>query len=361
MKNRVLHCIATLGGGGAERQLCYLVKGLVGRGWDVHVAILKGGVNYERLRESGATIHILSSRSNYDFKIFYQLIKIIKSENPSLIQCWQHPFDFFGCISALCTGKRFMSVERTSPGRYANSLKGLLRLFVVQFSSAVVSNSVDGKIFWQKRLIKNIPNIVIPNIIPFDELPGNRTTNSNYIIAVGRLSEEKNFERLIEAMQIVNESLKQFQLFIYGTGPGHLKLKEAISSRGLDNVVLLKGYKENVWECILNAQLFVSVSLFEGMPNAVLEAAALGTPMLLSKISAHQMSFNDEAATFVDPNDGEGMALRIKHILENPGPAQEKANIAKIAVQPFSQKIVTESYINIYNQVIQNDRIIQDS
>ena len=63
---RILHLIPTLGGGGAERQIAYLAQGLQARGCDVHVAIDSGGPNLERLVRTGATVHWIRTRGNYD-------------------------------------------------------------------------------------------------------------------------------------------------------------------------------------------------------------------------------------------------------------------------------------------------------
>ena len=63
---RVLHCIPSLLGGGAERQLCYLAAGLARRGHEVHVAFQQDGPNFPLLQESGATLHRVPARRSFD-------------------------------------------------------------------------------------------------------------------------------------------------------------------------------------------------------------------------------------------------------------------------------------------------------
>src|SRR5688500_553473 len=83
---RVLHCIPGMGGGGAERQLAYLAEQLPRFGWDVHVALVGQGPNFERLRASGATLHVLESRSNYDPRLFLRLVRAVGRVQPDLVQ-----------------------------------------------------------------------------------------------------------------------------------------------------------------------------------------------------------------------------------------------------------------------------------
>src|SRR5687767_4452068 len=75
---RVLHLIPSLGGGGAERQIAYLARGLVASGVDVHVGYLREGSNFERLAASGATLHPIASRGNYDALLVARIVRLIR-------------------------------------------------------------------------------------------------------------------------------------------------------------------------------------------------------------------------------------------------------------------------------------------
>lgn len=351
---KILHCIGTLEGGGAERQLCYLAKALVKKGCEVHVVLLKGGINLPRLQDSGATIHYISSKSNYDFSIIPKLVKIIRTEQPLLVQCWQRPFDFFGSVAAMLCGYPFISVERTAPARYQNSIKGILRLFIAQFSRGFVSNSIDGQSYWNQKLIRNIPNIIIPNIIPFEELNQFESLISEraYIVTVGRLSKEKNIQTLIEAIAKVKKKNKSILLKVLGEGVERKQIQELIIEEGLQDNVHLLGFRKDVGQWVKNAKLFVSLSLFEGMPNAVLEAAALSTPMLLSDIPAHKFYFSEDSATYTNPNDSEEVATKIIEVIDNYDIALIKTEKAFAAVQKSSGSTIANQYIEFYKSCI---------
>lgn len=353
-KNCVLHCIATLEGGGAERQLCYLAKGLVEEGYEVHVAIIKRGTNYQRLQESGAVIHELNVKSNYSFDILKQLARIIRQHKPDVVQCWQRPMDIFSALAALWTRTPFISVERTSPARYAASVKGVLKFCIAQFCSGNVSNSVEGKKYWDKWLLRKVPNVMIPNIIPFDEIPFRKRSEEavESIVVIGRLSVEKNIHVLIDAMKIVVTSNPGIKLNVVGTGAEKDNLINKIKELELGSNIFLQGYCQNAWDWVNNAGLFVSLSLYEGMPNAVMEAAAMGAPMLLSDIPAHTFFFNEESATFSDPLSASEIAGRINSIFQNYPNAIAKTEVAIRSIKSNNRQSISKQYIDLYHQVI---------
>jgi glycosyltransferase involved in cell wall biosynthesis len=354
MKNKsILHCIATMQGGGAEKQVCLLVEALVKKDWIVHVALLKRGVNFARLQKTGAFIHEIKIKSFKNPLIIYRLIKLLHLIKPDIIQFWQRPFDVFGPLAAMRCGCSFISVERTSPYLNQNSLKGILRLLIVQFSNGLVSNSIDGKNYWDQRLIRNIPNLIIPNILSYDELNTyKKKPEREYIIAVGRISKEKNVYTLIQAMVNIKKIHKHILLYILGEGEDKELLQNFTIIKGLENNIKFLGYKTDVGHWVKNAKLFVSLSLFEGMPNAVLEAAALSTPMLLSDIPPHRFNFSEGSAFFTTPNDVEEVAANVINIFDHYDIAIKKAVNAFEAVQNNSGDFIAEQYINLYERCI---------
>jgi hypothetical protein len=97
---RILICIATMEGGGAERQVTYLARALVEAGEDVHVALIRGGVNLDRLTASGATVHFVGIYPR-SFRFVIPLMRLLRRLRPDIIYLWQRPFDVLGAIACL--------------------------------------------------------------------------------------------------------------------------------------------------------------------------------------------------------------------------------------------------------------------
>src|SRR5580658_1055228 len=97
----VLHCIATMEGGGAERQLTYVSQGLAQRGWDVHVAITAAGPNISRLQSSGAEVHYLPKPP---VSLLPPLTQLMRRLQPDIVMTWLPKMDVLGAIAGQFVG-----------------------------------------------------------------------------------------------------------------------------------------------------------------------------------------------------------------------------------------------------------------
>lgn len=346
---KILHCIASLGCGGAEKQLCYLVRSQIQSGLQVHVVILEEGVNYKLLKSTGAIIHKINTQSNYSFKIYRCLRLVIKQSSPDIIQCWQRPMDFFGSLAAILSNTPFITAERTNPVKYSFTFKGLLRLLLTQFSSAIIANSEIGKDFWKRKVTnKNKLVCYIPNILPIDSLDDFRPSREfdNYIVSVGRLSVEKNHISLIQAFENINDPT--INLIIVGEGPEYQKLTEIISEKKLTKRVKLIGYRSDVLEILKGARGFVSLSLHEGMPNTVLEAASCQLPLLLSDIPEHRSLFSLSEVLFCPAIDVQAITVLLNSLVNN-----NKKYIYP-SLNKFSEEKIVSEYTLVYNKILNN-------
>ena len=126
---------------------------------------------------------------------------------------------------------------------------------------------------------------ILPN--PVDEMalrsraavPVRRPGDGLRLVAAGRLTHQKGFDRLIALMR---EMAPSTELTIYGEGPDRASLEQQIARLGLSGRVSLPGFSSSLSAAIAGADLFVLPSRWEGVPNVVLEALALGTPVVAS-------------------------------------------------------------------------------
>ena len=338
-------------GGGAEKQLCHLVKAQVKNGMEVHVIILKRGVNYDFLNTTGARVHELLVKSNYSFSIYTLLKQLIKNEEPDIVQCWQRPMVFFGSLAAYLSKTPYLLVERANPFKHIFSIKGLIQIIATMFSAGLIANSDVGTNFW-KRFFKSKKYIIhIPNIIPVDEIKNSspKSNFDNYIISVGRLSKDKNYEILIKAY--AKSNIKTHSLLIIGEGPNKEVLKKLILKENLSSSVKLLGYRKDVLQFLKGADLFVSLSKHEGMPNVVLEAMVCGLPMILSDIPEHKNLFSSIDVAYCKYNDLNKISKLLMKLTQSP--------LKKINYQIenfYSEKTVAKNYTNFYTKILSNSK-----
>jgi glycosyltransferase involved in cell wall biosynthesis len=110
--------------------------------------------------------------------------------------------------------------------------------------------------------------------------PGPWEGSGPHLLAVGRLSQEKGFDLLLLALVPVRAQFPAMRLLIAGTGPEEAALKAECHGLGLDSAVHFAGHVGCVWPQFAGATLFVLPSRHEGLPNALLEAAAAGVPIV---------------------------------------------------------------------------------
>jgi glycosyltransferase involved in cell wall biosynthesis len=182
-------------------------------------------------------------------------------------------------------------VDRVLYGSVKGTIVEILMKWALKRLDRAISCSGNLQVQLQNKL--NISSISINNGVDFETFSGNRdiklkakqrlglNAKVKCFVFVGRFSNEKNPLFLLKAFRA--EEFKDCQLLMLGDGP---LLKTAKESASLN--VNIVGFQENVRDYLIAADVFVSSSVTEGMPNSVLEAMSTGLPLLLSNIPAHR-------------------------------------------------------------------------
>jgi glycosyltransferase involved in cell wall biosynthesis len=149
--------------------------------------------------------------------------------------------------------------------------------------------------------------------------------------AVGRLDRQKGFETLIEAMARLKET--SLRCAIIGDGPDRPRLEDLIRRRGLENSVRLLGEKDDVPSWLSAFDLYCLPSLWEGLPNSLLEAMALGLPVVASGVDGVPEAVTDgKNGLLVPPENPESLAAALESLLSDPVKRAALGAAAKAAV-----------------------------
>lgn len=358
MKLCVLHVIPSFAGGGAERQLVNLASGMAARGIEFHIAYLHEGPNLSGAHGSGAHLHRLESRGNHDPRVLWRLLALIRAIKPAVVQTWLLHSDVVGGMAAKVSGVPWLLSERSSSAMYTSGIKFALRLRLGLLADAIVANSEGGLAYWRTAGYRG-PGHVIRNIIqmpqPHDARSG--SGESPLLIAVGRLSEEKNYLVLLDALENVFSRLPTARATILGEGPQRLLLEQRIaSSATLVGRVTLPGHVINVNDWLRTADALVSLSRFEGTPNTVVEAMANACPLIVSNIPAHRELLSDDEARFVPLDSTDAIADAIFVQLSEPGTGLEQSIRARDRVSNWSEERITNQYVNLYRELAEGRR-----
>ena len=353
-----------MGGGGAERQLAYLVNTLIKRGLEVHVALVHDGPNMKRLIQSGAYIHKIRSRSNYSPNIAWQLRKVINKIRPDLIQVWLYQMEIIGGVTALSFNLPWIFSERSSALAYKPFVMRKIRKIVASKADAIISNSRSGELYWQRQLGNDVKRYVIPNAVPFEEIEAvgesapqipDQYSGSKLLLYVGRFDEGKNLKTLVIALQQVLVAFDVFAVFC-GEGVAREDIKQMAKKHGLADRISLPGYVPEVWALMKRASIFISLSLFEGQPNTVLEAIVCGCPLVVSDIPEHREFLDEKAALLINPRDPQAISEAIINVLSSPGDALRRAQNARLRVEHRSMSAIAQQYEQVYLKVLEKSK-----
>lgn len=180
-----------------------------------------------------------------------------------------------------------------------NSIPLISRLIIRRFyprldAVVTLSNSAKTEL---RGVNKNI--IIIPNSLPFNSLKTSKL-NDKRIIMVGRLSEEKGYERVIPLAKYLKKTFPEWEIIIFGAGVLEKKLKETLSIEHLSNVQL-KGTTKEIMTEYLKSSIFLSTSHHEAFPMVFLEAMNCGLPII---------SFENEGAIALIEDNKNGFIVK---------------------------------------------------
>lgn len=146
-------------------------------------------------------------------------------------------------------------------------------------ADGLIMQTEEAKRYFPQAIQKK--SVIIPNPINMEAVRKPFTgERKKEIVAVGRLVKEKNYPLLIRTYQKVSRQFPEYKLLIYGEGELRKELEELIENLELKDKVMLVGQKDDIFEQIYESSLFVMTSSHEGMPNALMEAMALGLPVI---------------------------------------------------------------------------------
>ncbi|KZW98825.1 hypothetical protein JL49_20755 [Pseudoalteromonas luteoviolacea] len=294
MKN-LLFVSASLRGGGAERVAVELVNAACDAGFNATFFVGCYEGPYIELVSPKANI-VVGGHRRFSRSLF-KLSREIRKGNYDYIFCSQQYVVTIAYVALCLSGKKgqtkLLAREASTPSKVSvlkSGIKGRVFRVLFRFVYSGVDRLIapsenvmtDMKVFYDlNRDIKVINNPInrdeIINKSQLNEQVGLNLTN-RYIVAVGRLIENKGVHTIIKALS--RSGVSDVDLVVLGDGEYIEELKLLASNLDLTNRVHFLGFLVNPFPVISNAELFVMGSKFEGMPNVLLQASILGIPCL---------------------------------------------------------------------------------
>lgn len=269
--------------GGAEKSIIQLANWIADNrdDADVYLASVEGKELAFKLSEKvkfyGAEQY--KGKLETHFHMMLNTWNIIRKIKPDVIVgFWIHPL-FYALPMKMISNLSIIYSARNDPATGYGKLARIMRCFVVRICDGCVFQTHDAMKYFSESIQRKSKVIFNPTYIKYDDYP-RPDSRRDVIVNVGRLSKQKNQALLIKAFAEVHKVYKAIKLEIYGEGELRDELQLLIDKLGLSEYVFLKGTTPNVIGKVYGAKLFVLSSDYEGMPNALIEAMCVGTPII---------------------------------------------------------------------------------
>lgn len=356
---RVLHCIPTLASGGAETQLKRLAEWAVRKGVASAVLARMAPAVREELAAAGVRPFPIADGRHFDPRQLVAIQQAVTAFRPTVIQTWLTQMDVLGGVVALARRIPWIISERTSPPCYSPNWRNRVRARLGGHADRIIANSAHGLDVWphhpHRLVIGNGIDLAAIAAAPPDTLRATAPFRGQpVVLSVSRLVPEKKVDVLIRAVAAVRDRLPGSRLVVVGDGPERPGLEALAYALGIAEHVGFAGNQPQPLAWYRSADLFVSASLFEGLPNAVLEAAAAGLPLVLSDIPMHR-SFVGDGARYVALDDVHGMAEAIAQQATVPA-AERRPAIATDLLAAYDIGHATDRYIDVYRELTVRDQ-----
>ncbi|MBI5913464.1 glycosyltransferase family 4 protein [Candidatus Azambacteria bacterium] len=253
--------------------------------------------------------------------------------------------------------KNFLTIEEFQRTRcdFVTELRRKAQQFVAQRAEKVIVPSAYLKTIIAQWGVPSEKIQVIYNACETPTISGSKEEarralglQGKIIVSIGRLVPWKGFLGLIDVVQKMLTELPDLVLVIVGDGPQKDELEKRAQELGVDKHVIFTGRteRENVWRYLKVADVFALNTAYEGFSHQILEAMALGVPIVTTAVGGNVEAIDDgETGVLVAYNDKEAFVQALRRVLHDGAFADMLAQNAKKKVGSFSTKRMVEETI----------------
>jgi glycosyltransferase involved in cell wall biosynthesis len=347
-------------GGGAERVMSTIANYLVKQEYDITFLLTHSD---ECVYELDPAIKIIL-RDNVQPKDGINQIKFIrhyyKKEPKALFISFLHSQNLYSLIANIGLNVRLLISERNNPDvkfslkdKSSITTKGIKELTAKRCCSKAVFQTQGAMECYPKATQKK--GAVIPNPLKTDLLDVYTGERQKNIVALGRLTSQKNYKLLIDAFFEFSKTHPDYVLQIYGKGELENTINKYTSFLNISGKVELCGFCTDVHERIIDAGMFVMSSNYEGLSNALLEAMAMGLPVISTDhppggARAYINSYENGILTPI--KDVEEMAKAMSYMADNPDKAKEMGLKASLIRDELSTNSICEKWKSVFDEIL---------
>ena len=363
--NKVLFHIYSLGKGGAERVVTTLAGEMARRGMEVVIATLATEKEEYPLPEGVRRADVgLSEAENKKGRLSRMRMRIKKlrdclsKEKPDVVYAFMQTANYRAIMAADPLKIPVIISVRSDPKvDYASKKQKFLSNMLYKKAAGSVFQTTGARDFFPEEIASKAA--VILNPISEKYLKTERAADIRKVFAaVGRFHDAKDYMTLVRAFERFLKDHEEYTLEIYGGDSGdnsRLQVAEYVHGHALDDKILFMGSRSNVADCIRDVTAYVLSSKYEGLPNALMEAMALGLPVIATDCPSGGPAalINDgENGLLAEAGNPRELAAAMAKMAENPEDAQRVADEAKKIREIAGTARITDEWLDYAKRCI---------
>jgi len=367
-KINVLFIVNGFAIGGGELKVLDLVKGL--NQWHknefrtVVCSVGQSGPLYQRFVDLGVKTVVFEKKRAFDFSLIGKVARVIREEKVDIVHTTLFYADVIGAVAARIAGvNKIISWEAvTEP----YGLKHLLAYRIASelyTKSVAVSEAIEMKVRREykvpsKKTMTIHYGVDLEKFTPSDGsgLRKELGINKGDVVfgTVARFTEQKGHRYLIEAAKKVVKSNGSAHFVLVGDGPLREEIEIMIKDMGVEKHFHLLGFRTDVDRLLNSFDVFVLPSLYEGLPNAVLEAMAAGLPVIATAVDGTpEAVLHRETGLLVKSKDSEVLADSILTLCNNEKMRKEFGEKGRLRVEEhFSWQGEVTKFASLYKEIL---------
>lgn len=343
-------------GGGAERVIAQLIKYFNSNEIEiVLITIDKEEIFYELPKDIKIYEIGRKSKNKIIDRIYrYKSLRdICIYENVDLVLSMPEDIGIYVIPTLLGTRIPIVVSERNDPWVMPNKkITRIIRKIFYPYVDGLIFQTDMAASFFSEKLQRK--GKVLPNPLDISRIPlPYKGQRKKEVVAVGRLAKQKNFKLLIEAFAEFNKINPEYKLIIYGEGPLRTELetyaKESIPESAFD----FPGKKKDVLQMINKSAMFILSSDYEGIPNVLIEAMAMGMPVISTNCPSggpQTIIVNEKNGLLISVNDKAALVEAMNKLVDSTYSKNLGNNAAELR-EVLSDNKIYEEWLDYLNAI----------
>lgn len=369
-----IHTMPIISGSGINTFLT--MEGMDKSRYEVQLACAPGGPLLDLVTAHGMKVVPLRNLVQpveplKDFRALVELLSFLRSNPFQIVHTHNSKAGFIGRLAARLAGADVIihtvhgfAFHSQEPFWRQVLFRNLERLAarwcdkMIFISQPLIDWALEQRICSEEKTTKIYSGIDLNLFQPVDEQTKERhrekwnlDPHDAVIGIVSKLWEGKGHHVLISAFKKIKQELKNVRLVIVGEGYLHDQLISQVKGLGLEDSVIFTGFMEDVPEIISTFDVAVLPSFFEGMGRVLLEAMAMGIPVVASRVGGiPDLVDHEKNGLLVEPGDVDGLAASLMQILKDMRLAQ---SLGTAGQRKISEKFSAERMVRAIDEVYQ--------